>query len=282
MGRLETATRLAEEAQALADHRRWTRTWPLGVAALIRSAVAFERNRLDESERLLDRAEELLAHTREAPLLVCVRLQRARLHAAAGRPEPALDAIEMARETLDAFPLEPNLRGLAQGLEALAVAALGRLPDAEAALTGRELTAEEAAALGRLRLLAGDTRGARDAIAPFREDGEGAFASTRTLIWIARRARRRRGGRSLDRGRLARARARRGRAAGPRAAVRLGRHGRGAAAAAPAAERDRAPLARRRPAPRASTSPAPTDGRGRCSSSRCPSARPRCCASSPR
>ncbi len=184
VGRLETATRLAEEAQALADHRRWTRTWPLGVAALIRSAVAFERNRLPDSERLLDRAEELLAHTREAPLLVCVRLQRARLHAAAGRPEPALDAIEMARETLDAFPLEPNLRGLAQGLEALAVAALGRLPDAEAALTGRELTAEEAAALGRLRLLAGDTRGARDAIAPFREDGEGAFASTRTLIWI--------------------------------------------------------------------------------------------------
>ena len=182
--RLETATRLADDAQALAERRGWTRTWPLGIAALVGSAVAFERNRLDESDLQLERAEELLAQTGEAPLRVAVRLHRARLHAAAGRPEPALDAIELARETLAAFPLEPGLRGLARGLEALAVAALGRQPDAEAALRGGPRTAEEAAALGRLRLRAGDTHGARAAIAPFLENGGTAFTSTRTLIWI--------------------------------------------------------------------------------------------------
>jgi LuxR family maltose regulon positive regulatory protein len=183
-GRLESAVRLAGEAEALADRFRWTRTWPLGVAALIRSVVAFERNRPDDSAALLERAEELLAYTREAPLRVMVSLHRAQLHAAAGRPEPALDAIELARETLDAYPLEPGLRGLSRGLEALALAALGRQADAEAALRAGDPTAEEACALARMRLLAGDAQGARAAIAPHRDDGASALASTRTQIWI--------------------------------------------------------------------------------------------------
>ena len=45
-------------------------------------------------------------------------------------------------------------------------------------------TAEQAAALARLRLLAGDADGARVAVAEFLDDTVGAFGSTRISVWV--------------------------------------------------------------------------------------------------
>jgi LuxR family maltose regulon positive regulatory protein len=183
-GRIAAATRLAEQAGILADQNGWSRSWPAGLAAGVQSAVAFERGRLDEAELLLDRADELLASTRETPVRVAVHLQRARLHLAAGRPEPALESLELADELLEEFPLAPSLNGLALGLEATVTAALGRHDDAEAMLGRSSATAEQAAALARLRLLAGDAPGARTAVAAFLDDAVGAFGSTRISVWV--------------------------------------------------------------------------------------------------
>ena len=183
-GRIAAATRLAEQAGLIAERHDWGRSWPAGLAAGVQGAVAFERGRLDEAELLLDRADELLASTRETPVRVAVHLQRARLHLAAGRPEPALESLELADELLEEFPLAPSLSGLALGLEATAIAALGRQGEAEAMLSRGSATAEQGAALARLRLLSGDGDGARTAVAPFLDDTVGAFGSTRISVWV--------------------------------------------------------------------------------------------------
>ena len=183
-GRLAAATRLAEQVGHLAERHGWSRTWPAGLAAGVHSAVAFERGRLAEAELLLDRAEELLESTRETPLRAAVHLQRARLQLAGGRPEPALESLELAGELLDDFPLAPMLLGLGLGVEALATAALGRWDDAEALLSRAPQTAESGAALARIRLLAGDAPGARGAVAEFVDDTIGGFGSTRISVCV--------------------------------------------------------------------------------------------------
>ena len=146
--------------------------------------MAFERGRLVEAEVLLDRADELLASTQEAPVRALVFLHRARLHVAAGRPELALESLELGRELLDGFPIAPVVRGLALGLEAVATAALGRRDDAEAMLSRGPATAETGAALACLRLLAGDAAGARAAVADFLGDSLAAFGSTRISVCV--------------------------------------------------------------------------------------------------
>jgi LuxR family maltose regulon positive regulatory protein len=187
-GRLERARRLADEAIALATRRGWTRSWPVGVAEGVLSAVALERNRRAEAEAHLGRAEELLAHASDVPLRVAARLQRARLLAAEGRPEPALETLEGAYELADGWPILPALQGLMSSLHALTLAALGRTETATAALvangTGATRTAEDGAALARLRVLAGDPGGAQAAIAPWLERAPAGFGSTRTEMWL--------------------------------------------------------------------------------------------------
>ena len=184
-GRIAAATRLAEQAGILAERNGWSRSWPAGLAAGVQSAVAFERGRLDEAELLLDRAEELLASTRETPVRVAVRLQRARLHLAAGRPEPALESLELAHELLDGFPLAPILSGLA-------LAARGASPPRR---SGGRTTRRRCSAAARRR----PSRGRRwracacsPATPPARvrrsrgscDDTVAAFGSTRISVWV--------------------------------------------------------------------------------------------------
>jgi LuxR family transcriptional regulator, maltose regulon positive regulatory protein len=186
--RLERARRLAEEAIMLATRRGWGRSWPVGLAEGVLSEVALERNRRPEAEVHLARAEELLAHATDVPLRMAVRLQRARLLAAAGRPEPALETLEGAAELAGGWPVLPALRGLMSSLQALSQAALGRADAAAAALAvdgpGATATAEDGAALARLRLLEGDSSAALAAVAPWLDGAPAAFGATRSELWL--------------------------------------------------------------------------------------------------
>ncbi len=114
-------------------------------------------------------------------------MQRARLAVAEGRPEPALEALERAAELSEGWPVMPAMRGLAAGLEAVSRAALGGAAAAEAQLrdaTADRATSEHAAALARLRLLAGDAGGAHAALAPWLDGAAGAYGPTAVELWL--------------------------------------------------------------------------------------------------
>jgi LuxR family maltose regulon positive regulatory protein len=183
-GRLERARRLAEEAIATAGGLGWLRAWPVGLADGVLSIVALERNQRVDAELRFGRWEELSTRAPDLPLRVAVRIQKARLEAAAGRPEPALEALEWAHDLAAGWPLAPVLRGLMSSLRALAQAALGGADAAEAELDGAGATSENAAALARLRLHAGDAPGARAALAPWIEDGAPTYGPTRAELWV--------------------------------------------------------------------------------------------------
>jgi len=183
-GRLERGRRLAEDVLTLATLRGWLRTWPVGLAEGVLSAVALERNQRADAEAHFARSEELLAHATDLPLRMAVRIQRARLLAADGRAEPALEAIEGAHELGDGWPVAPALRGLTTGLQALSEAALGQREQAEERLGDGSATAEDGAALARLRLHDGEPAAARGALAPWLDGAPAAFGPTRVELWL--------------------------------------------------------------------------------------------------
>lgn len=180
-GRLERARRFADEAILVAEAQGWLRTWPVGLAEGVLSDVALERNQGADARLRLERCEELLAQAPDLPLRVAVRIQRARVD---GRPEPALETLEGAYDMAGSWPLAPALGGLMSGLSALAEAALGGAEAAEARLDGGTATAEDAAALARLRLHAGDAAGARAALEPWVDDAASAYGPTRAELWV--------------------------------------------------------------------------------------------------
>jgi LuxR family maltose regulon positive regulatory protein len=182
-GRLERATRLAQEAEELAQLRGWAATWPMGIAALVRCTSAYHRNRLDEAEELERRASALVKSSRDRPLRGLVAIQRARLLAARGHAEPAFEALQEAREWLRGWPVMPAVTGLLVALEALALTVGGSEKDADAALDG-DTSDEVAVARAFLRLRAGDAEGSLAALAPSLE-GEGPMLqSTRVEAWV--------------------------------------------------------------------------------------------------
>jgi LuxR family maltose regulon positive regulatory protein len=184
VGRLERAGRLADETIALAAERGWLRTWPVGLAQAVFSAIALERNRLAEAELHFSRCEELLAHPADVPLRVVLGIHRARLHVAAGRTERALDALEATSELVNGWPLAPSLWGLMSGLRTLVEASLGRGDLADEQLDTGPASAEEGAAFARLRLRAGDADGAHAVLAPWLYDAAGAYGPTRVELWL--------------------------------------------------------------------------------------------------
>ncbi len=182
-GRYERATRLAAEAEELAQLRGWYATWPMGITALLRSTVAFHRNRLDDAAELERRAAARLESAGDRPLRAMLAIQRARLLAARGQPEPAFEALQEARERLRDWPIMPAVTGMIAGLEATALATGGWVNDADAALDG-DGSDEVAVVRALLRLRAGDADGALDVLAP-RLDADGPMLqSTRVDAWV--------------------------------------------------------------------------------------------------
>jgi LuxR family maltose regulon positive regulatory protein len=182
-GRFDRGTRLVTEAEELAHRRGWCNTWPIGITATMLSAVAYQRNRLDEAEAHLQRAGERVRRSGDRPLRAVVALQRARLLAARGHPERAFDALQEARQWLHGWPIMPAVGGMISGLEATVIAASGELVDADAVLTD-DGSAEAAVVRARLRLHAGDAGGALSALAPYGLGAAVVVQSTRTEAWV--------------------------------------------------------------------------------------------------
>jgi LuxR family maltose regulon positive regulatory protein len=115
-----------------------------------------------------------------------VRVHRARLLAAAGRPEPALDVLDGAGELANGWPIAPELLGVMTGLQALSRAAMGdiELAESELAEGGRVPTAEAGAALARLRLHSGDAEAARAAVTPWLDAAPAAYGPTHVELWL--------------------------------------------------------------------------------------------------
>ena len=169
-GRYERAAVHCETADELARRRGWERMWPVGITATTLAGIAFQRDRVDEAERHHARAAERLQRSAERPLRACLAIQQAQICAARGRHEPALEALEEAREWLHGWPIMPALGGIVAALEATSTAALGDTRAAAQLLAqanGAGDTQEVAVALARLRLRDGDAEGARAAVAPY-------------------------------------------------------------------------------------------------------------------
>ena len=82
----------------------------------------------------------------------------------------------------------PALRGLMSSVRALSEAALGHADAATEQLSangaGTTRTAEDGAALARLRLVAGDPQGAIVAVAPWLDGAPASYGSTQTELWL--------------------------------------------------------------------------------------------------
>jgi LuxR family maltose regulon positive regulatory protein len=181
-GRYERAKRLATEAEALAHQRGWCGTWPVGITAGTLAAIAFHRDRLDESEQHLRRAADRLKDSGDRPLRAVTAFQQARLQAAQGQPEQAFETLQEARWWLRDWPIMPAMPGVINALEATLLAAMGDDEAAAAQLTG---DGEEAAvARARLRLRAGDPAGALAHLEPFLGDARMILRPTRTEAWV--------------------------------------------------------------------------------------------------
>jgi LuxR family maltose regulon positive regulatory protein len=164
-GRYDRATRLVGEADALAHRRGWGATWPAGINDIVRSVVAFHRNRLDDAEEHTRRASSRLSTSTDRPLRAMAAVQKARLLAARGRPEVAFEAVQEAREWLGDWPVMSAVTGGLAALEATVVAAAGDAEHADAMLNGHD-SAEATVVRARLRLHDGDPAAALATLAP--------------------------------------------------------------------------------------------------------------------
>jgi LuxR family transcriptional regulator, maltose regulon positive regulatory protein len=185
-GHYDTALGLADEAERLAGERGWQRTWPLGVVAGARSAVALHREQIDEAEAQLGRSVELLDSSVDPPLRAMTLLQQAGVLAAQGRYEPALDAIGAAKRWLREWPINPPMRELLLSFEATVHGALGQRTQAMALLRseagGQSL--EVAVAIARLALQADEADKALSVLEPHLDAPGASFDFSRTEAWL--------------------------------------------------------------------------------------------------
>ncbi|HEX6697816.1 MAG TPA: hypothetical protein VF080_13490, partial [Solirubrobacteraceae bacterium] len=192
-GELPRALRHADEAVRLAVRRGWGRSEPAGAAYCVQAAVAIQRGEHEEAEVLVGRASEALHETRERPLRAVHALNRSLLLGDAGKPEAALNILQVARDEVGDWPLLAPLRDQLLAREALLRAAVG-----ERELGCRLLEHAErdgatsipvANALAKLRLLQGDPDAARALLAPHLGNGHAAPAdavpvSARAEAWL--------------------------------------------------------------------------------------------------
>jgi LuxR family transcriptional regulator, maltose regulon positive regulatory protein len=188
-GHYERPLRLGQEAEVLAKRRGWERTWPIGVVHATRSTMALHRERLDEADEELALARELLRAVTDPPVRASIELQSARILSGRGSIEPALEAVQEARQWIRAWPMMASIRGAMVALEATLHARMGERTEAEsvlrlAAAEDGAYIAETAAAVARLLLRDGDANEALNALAPHLDEPVSPLRSTRTEICV--------------------------------------------------------------------------------------------------
>jgi LuxR family transcriptional regulator, maltose regulon positive regulatory protein len=183
---LPRSVRHAREAIALAERRRWTRTWPAGAAFLALAAAEFLWDRADDAAQTLERAERALAGTQERPLRAGLALLRTALLSRGGETEAALAALEAGAVELGDFPLIPSVREHFVVGEAMLRAELGEREWATRRLAGEAgpRTWAGAVALAQLRLAAGEPELARETLAAWAQPLGGAPTPTGVRGWV--------------------------------------------------------------------------------------------------
>jgi LuxR family transcriptional regulator, maltose regulon positive regulatory protein len=188
---LARAVRRAEEALAIAERGGWGRSEPAGVALCVLAAVAIQRHRLVEAERLVAEAAVALRDTRDRPLRSLHALNRVLLLGDRGDHAAALDVLQCAREDLEGWPVLAPMRDAVTAQEGLLRAANGEAGAGRAVLerAGRRAARSVAIAnaVARLDLGDGQPAQARAALAPHLgngSSGNGGPLSSRAEAWL--------------------------------------------------------------------------------------------------
>lgn len=171
-GRLVRAADGAEAALELAERRGWETTQAAATAQAVLASALLHWDRTEEADRVLVRAERTVRSSGEPPLRALVALVRIDLLAAEGAWDAAIARLRAAEAELRSWPLHAPLRARFAAHEALLRAARGERAEAGALLESACAAGprpEHAAALGRLRLAAGEPASASAAVEPWLE-----------------------------------------------------------------------------------------------------------------
>lgn len=183
-GRYDDALRLAADAEDIARACGWRHTWPAGLAAGARSAVALHREEIEEAEAQLERAAAALDGIADPPLRAMTLLQGAGVLMARGRLEEALLAIGGARRWLRDWPINPPMRELLVSFEATVRAALGERAESIDVLADADRSLETAVAIARLALEGGDAETAVGVLEPHLPAMAASIDYSRTEAWV--------------------------------------------------------------------------------------------------
>jgi LuxR family transcriptional regulator, maltose regulon positive regulatory protein len=183
-GRLTRSAALGDEAVALAERRGWLNTPAVATALLALIGVAYLRDRLDDTARLLERAEDAIRSTREPVLLLTLDYLHALLLLASGDREGAIARCREARASVaelhdEHFLTRPNL-----WLEAHQLIALDRDDEARALLataSGIRDSTEVRAPAALLLHRAGESERALEELAPVL-DGAASYNHVHQII----------------------------------------------------------------------------------------------------
>jgi LuxR family maltose regulon positive regulatory protein len=133
-GRLADGRELAGNAIDLAARRGWSGSPAVATALLALTGAEYQRDRLDEVARLLDRTEFAMRSTREPVLLLTLLYLRGLLHVGRGEPEAAIDRFREARSSIAELHDEHFLALPSVWMEAHQLIDLGREDEARVLL----------------------------------------------------------------------------------------------------------------------------------------------------
>jgi LuxR family maltose regulon positive regulatory protein len=160
-GNLHEAERLADEALAYVNP-----TGPdhpdLNEARLIRAGVLWERNQLEEAEREFEAALRQAEMHRQIPAMVTASLGLARIWAASGRRETALDLISFSRRANHPLALPEPFASRVDAAEARLLLGEGATTEAERRIDLLPDTLESSFLQVRHALAVGDRKRASD------------------------------------------------------------------------------------------------------------------------
>jgi LuxR family transcriptional regulator, maltose regulon positive regulatory protein len=167
-GRLADSRELAEQAIDLAERRGWSGSPAVATALFAFAGLEYQRDRLDEVARLLDRGEIAVRSTREPVLLLTLQYLRGLQSVARGEPEAAIACFREARSSIPEIHDEHFLALPSVWMEAHQLIDLGRDDEARALLAGVSDAdpVEIRAPTARLLHRAGDSEAALEQLAP--------------------------------------------------------------------------------------------------------------------
>ena len=167
-GRLADSRELAEAAIDLAERRGWSGSPAVATALFAFAGLEYQRDRLDEVARLLDRAEFAVRSTREPVLLLTLQYLRGLLSVGWGEPAAAIACFREARSSIAEIHDEHFLALPSVWMEAHQLIDLGRDEEARVLLASVSDAdpVEIRAPTARLLHRAGDSDAALAQLAP--------------------------------------------------------------------------------------------------------------------